>query len=94
MSLITARFPVYSVCTHPPAGSSVRPPARLGSYNGQWLRDSFYGISGLWDVTNSTHQRDFGASAEWMFARARASDGIMPQCVRAQVRKCDGGKCH
>jgi hypothetical protein len=49
------------------------------SYNGQWLRDSFYGISGLWDVTNSTHQRDFGASAEWMFSRARKSDGIMPQ---------------
>ena len=47
-------------------------------YNGQWMRDGFYGISMLWDLASKQQQDDFKASAEWMFKHSRA-DGIMPQ---------------
>lgn len=47
-------------------------------YNGQWMRDGFYGISMLWDLASEQQQTDFRASAEWMFKHPRA-DGIMPQ---------------
>ena len=46
-------------------------------YNGQWMRDSFYGISMGWDLVNKTMQTSFLQSAEWMFSHAR-KDGILP----------------
>jgi hypothetical protein len=47
-------------------------PGYPTAYNGQWMRDGFYGISLLWGVANATHREDFGRSAEWMFGHARA----------------------
>ena len=47
-------------------------------YNGQWMRDGFYGISGLWSLASAKMRKEFAASADWMFSRARY-DGIMPQ---------------
>ena len=54
-------------------------PGYPTAYDGQWMRDGYYGISGLFTLVNATHQREFAASAEWMFAKARPTDGIMPQ---------------
>jgi hypothetical protein len=65
-------------------------PGYPTAYNGQWMRDGFYGISLLWDVANEKLQKDFSASAEWMFGHAR-SDGIMPQYC-PPTGKCQYGQ--
>ena len=59
-------------------GSRHLTPGYPTSYNGQWMRDGFYGITGLWNLTSAHMKQDFADSAEWMFSHAR-SDGIMPQ---------------
>lgn len=60
------------------AGTKHLTPGYPTHYDGQWLRDGYYGIANAWALVNQTAQRDFAASAEWMFSRAR-KDGIMPQ---------------
>ena len=63
-------------------------PGYPTAYNGQWMRDGFYGISMLWPVANDTHHAEFGASAGWMFGKARPDDGVMPQaCFPPQPQK-------
>ena len=63
-------------------------PGYPTAYNGQWMRDGFYGISMLWPVANDTHRAEFGASAEWMFGKARPQDGVMPQaCFPPEPQK-------
>ena len=60
-------------------GSRHLTPGYPTNYDGQWMRDGFYGISMLWPVANITHRRDFGTSAAGMYSHARRSDGILPQ---------------
>ena len=61
-------------------------------YNGQWMRDSFYGIKHAWDVVNSTHRADYAASLEWMLSHARA-DGILPQMCPPRDDPLRHGRC-
>lgn len=61
-----------------PDGTTHLTPGYPTHYDGQWMRDSFYGISGGWGLVNATTQARWRASAEWMFSRSR-SDGVMPQ---------------
>ena len=60
-------------------GSHHLTPGYPTNYDGQWMRDGFYGISMLWPVANATHRADFATSAGWMFSHARGGDGLMPQ---------------
>eukprot|EP01047_Picozoa_sp_COSAG01_P001561 COSAG01_NODE_36_length_34092_cov_26.350032_14_plen_388_part_00 len=59
-------------------GSRHLTPGYPTNYDGQWMRDGFYGISMLWPVANATHRADFASSVDWMLSHARA-DGVMPQ---------------
>jgi hypothetical protein len=66
------------------------PKPNDGYYVGQWMRDSFYGISNGWSLVNETVQRGFAESAAWMFSHPRA-DGLLGEvctpnghCVYAQ----------
>ena len=61
-----------------PDGTTHISPGYPTHYDGQWMRDGYYGISNAWDAVNSTHQAGYLRAAEWMFSNARA-DGIMPQ---------------
>ena len=61
-----------------PDGTQHLTPGYPTHYNGQWMRDGYYGISNAWSTVNRTMQEGFMHSAEWMFSRAR-EDGIMPQ---------------
>ena len=68
-----------------------KPSPNDGYYVGQWMRDSFYGISNGWPLVNETVQQSFADSAAWMFSHPRA-DGILGevctpngQCVYAQT---------
>jgi hypothetical protein len=38
------------------------PKPNDGYYVGQWMRDSFYGISNGWSLVNETEQRGFAES--------------------------------
>jgi hypothetical protein len=48
-------------------------------YRGQWMRDSFYGISSGIDLLPNLTATV--AAVEWMFEHARPVDGAMPQSV-------------
>jgi hypothetical protein len=54
------------------------------------MRDSYYGISNAWDVTNATHRAQFADSATWLFGHARA-DGILPQMCPPPPAACNYG---
>lgn len=58
-------------------------------YNGQWMRDGYYGMAQAWELVNATHQAQYIESFEWMLSRARA-DGILPQMCPPTSR-CDYG---
>eukprot|EP00943_MAST-04B_sp_MAST-4B-sp1_P001236 g1236.t1 len=63
-------------------------PGGAPHYNGQWMRDSFYGISMGWNLVNKTMQTSFLQSAEWMFSHAR-KDGILPvSCQNDEINTC------
>ena len=64
-----------------PDGSVHLTPGYPTHYDGQWMRDGFYGIAGAWDVTNTTHHSQFEASLLWMLSRARP-DGVLPQMCK------------
>jgi hypothetical protein len=53
-----------------------KPTPNDGYYVGQWMRDSFYGISNGWPLVNETVQQGFAESAAWMFSHPR-EDGLL-----------------
>ena len=61
-----------------PDGSLHLTPGYPTHYNGQWMRDGYYGISNAWDVASAAQREHFFQSFEWMLSRARP-DGILPQ---------------
>ena len=40
-------------------------------YNGQWMRDGFYGISLLWPLASQRMRLDYWKSMVWLFGRVR-----------------------
>ena len=59
-------------------GSRHLTPGYPTQYNGQWMRDGYYGIAHGWDLASAMHHEQFLQSFEWLLGRARP-DGIMPQ---------------
>lgn len=69
-------------------------PGALPHYDGQYLRDGYYGISHGWSLVNASMQQSFRDSVSWMFSHAR-DDGIFPLSCHVNGRcyiaeNCDG----
>ena len=61
-----------TICSSDGRNISLLTPGFPVSYRGQWMRDSYYGVSGGADVLpNATATRE---AAEWMYEHARPGD--------------------
>ena len=68
-----------TICSTDGKNVSLLTPGFPLGYRGQWMRDSYYGISnGLDLLPNVTKTIE---SVEWMFEHARPVDGALPQSV-------------
>jgi hypothetical protein len=68
-----------TICSTDGRNVSLLTPGFPVSYGGQWMRDSYYGISsGIDLLPNLTATVE---AVEWMYDHARPSDGAMPQSL-------------
>ena len=68
-----------TICSTDGRNVSLLTPGFPLGYVGQWMRDSFYGISSGIDLLPNITATV--ASVEWMYEHARPVDGAMPQSV-------------
>ena len=68
-----------TICSTDGRNLSLLTPGFPLSYSGQWLRDSYYGISSGIDLLPNLTATV--AAVEWVFEHARPVDGAMPQSV-------------
>ena len=68
-----------TVCSTDGRNISLLTPSFPMSYEGQWMRDSYYGISSGIDLLPNLSATV--EAVEWMFKNARPSDGAMPQAL-------------
>ena len=68
-----------TICSTDGRNLSLLTPGFPLSYSGQWLRDSYYGISSGIDLLPNLTATV--AAVEWVFEHARPVDGAMPQSL-------------
>ena len=60
-------------------GPSLLQPGISATYQGQWMRDGYYGIANGWSALRNHTEARLGV--EFLFSRTRRTDGALPQMV-------------